>query len=48
MLDYNTNHVNLSTLELILDKRMKWYHDITADIMVVSNNEVVKVYRYKK
>ena len=48
MLDYNTNHVNLSTLELILDRRMKWYHDITADIMVVSNNEVVKVYRYKK
>ena len=38
MLDYNTNHVNLSTLELILDRRMKWYHDITADIMVVSNN----------
>ena len=48
MLDYNTNHVNLSTLELILDRRMKWYHDITADIMVVSNNEVVKVYRYKR
>lgn len=48
MLNYNTNHVNLSTLELILDRRMKWYHDITADIMVVSNNEVVKVYRYKR
>lgn len=48
MLDYNTNRVNLSTLELILDRRMKWYHDITADIMVVSNNEVVKVYRYKR
>ncbi len=39
------NEVSMSELQMIIDKRMKWYKGETVDIFIVMNNKLKKVIR---
>lgn len=48
MLNFGEHDVSLTLLEKVLDERMQWYKNRSVDIIVVSKDELIKVYRYKK
>lgn len=47
-LDYGNNEISLDVLTDCINKRMQWCHGVKADIMVIQNGKVTKVFRYKK
>ena len=47
-LDFGNNDICLDELVNVIDNRMRWHKDKSADIFIVQNGIVVKVLRYTK
>lgn len=48
MLDFGNNQITKQGLHKVIDERVKWYHNITFDIMVVQKGKTVMLLRYKR
>jgi len=48
MINFGDNAFVMKQLEKEIEDRMKWYHDVKFDIMIVYKGKIVKVLRYKK
>lgn len=47
-LDYGNNEISIEELTKVVDNRMRWHKDKSADIFVIQNGAVVKAFRYTK
>lgn len=47
-LDYGDRNISVDILLDVIEERMKWNKNISADIVIVQNGKVIKVLRYKK
>lgn len=47
-LDYGNNEISIEELTKVVDNRMRWHKDKSADIFVIQNGVVVKAFRYTK
>ena len=48
ILDYGDNDINLDDILKVVESRMKRGHYTSADVIIISKGEVVKILRYKK
>lgn len=48
MIDFGDNTFVIENLEKEIEDRLKWYHNVQFDIMIVHKSKVEKIIRYKK